>query len=65
MNSKKDYNRKMVGQKVSVVDSQGSWEGQVTDISGDEYFLIKNTSGQEAKVHMYDVRSGSLNTTKV
>jgi hypothetical protein len=60
MNNKKDYNRKMVGQKVSVVDYQGSWEGQVIDISGEEHFLVKNTSGQELEVHMYDIRSGSF-----
>ena len=57
MNRKKDYNRKMVGQKVSIVDQQGDWEGRVIDIAGDEHFLIKNTSGQELKIHMHDVRS--------
>ena len=57
MRNKKDYNRKMVGQTVSVESENGQWEGQVTDISGEEYFVIKDTSGKETKVHMYDIRS--------
>lgn len=60
MNRKEDYNRKMVGQKVFIVDQQGDWEGRVTDIAGAEHFLVKNTSGQEVKIHMYDVRSSSV-----
>ncbi len=57
MSNKKDYNRKMVGQTVTIESGNGKWEGQVTDISGEEYFVVKDHSGKETKVHMYDIRS--------
>lgn len=57
MNSKKDYNRKMVGQTVMIENDNGRWEAQVTDIAGEEYFVVKDHSGKESKIHMYDIRS--------
>ena len=59
MNDKKlEYNKKMIGQKVKVVDQYGlNWIGEVKEAIDDHSFLIKDESNRDNIVSIYDIRS--------
>ena len=57
-NEKIDYNKKMVGQKVKVVNEHGfSWIGEVKEAIEDHSFLIGDGSNRDNIVSIYDIRS--------
>jgi len=57
-NEKIDYNKKMVGQKVKVVNEHGfSWIGEVKEAIEDHSFLIRDGSNRDNIVSIYDIRS--------
>jgi len=59
MNDKKlEYNKKMIGQKVKVIDQYGvNWIGEVREAIDDHSFLIKDDSNRDNIVSIYDIRS--------
>jgi|TARA_B100000085_G_scaffold256299_1_gene256710 hypothetical protein len=59
MNDKKlEYNKKMIGQKVKVIDQYGlNWIGEVKEAIDDHSFLIKDESNRDNIVSIYDIRS--------
>ena len=59
MNDKKlEYNKKMIGQNVKVVDQYGlNWIGEVKEAIDDHSFLIKDESNRDNIVSIYDIRS--------
>ena len=59
MNDKKlEYNKKMIWQKVKVVDQYGlNWIGEVKEAIDDHSFLIKDESNRDNIVSIYDIRS--------
>ena len=57
-NEKIEYNKKMVGQKVKVVDEHGlSWIGEVKAAIEDHSFLIRDDLNRDNIVSIYDIRS--------
>ena len=53
-----EYNKKMVGQKVKVVDEHGlSWIGEVKEAIEDLSFLIRDDLNRDNIVSIYDIRS--------
>ena len=57
-NEKIEYNKKMVGQKVKVVDEHGlSWIGEVKEAIEDHSFIIKDNLNRDNIVSIYDIRS--------
>jgi hypothetical protein len=56
-NQKVEYNKKMIGQRVEVVEGAFAWVGEVTETVGDHSFLIKDESNRDNIVSIFDVRS--------
>ena len=57
-NEKIEYNKKMVGQKVKVVDEHGlSWIGEVKETIEDQSFIIRDDLNRDNIVSIYDIRS--------
>tara|TARA_R100000773_G_C4160507_1_gene78539 strand:+ start:200 stop:406 length:207 start_codon:yes stop_codon:yes gene_type:complete len=53
-----DYNKKMIGQKVKVIDQHGfNWIGEVKEAVDDHSFIIKDDSNRDFVVSIYDIRS--------
>ena len=53
-----DYNKKMIGQKVKVIDQHGfNWIGEVKEAVDDHSFIIKDDSNRHFVVSIYDIRS--------
>lgn len=56
--TKIDYNKKMVGQKVKVIDQRGfNWIGEVKETVGDHSFIVKDDSNRDFVVNIHDIRS--------
>ena len=56
--TKIDYNKKMVGQKVKVIDQHVfNWIGEVKEAVDDHSFIIKDDSNRDFVVSIYDIRS--------
>ena len=55
--NKIDYNKKMVGKSVWVIDSPKSWMGTVENVLDEETFVVKNAIKSTIhNVNIYDVR---------
>ena len=53
-----DYNKKMVGQKVKVIDQHGfNWIGEVKETIDDHSFIVKDDSNRDFVVNIHDIRS--------
>ena len=57
MNDKVDYNKKMIGQKVEVIENGFAWIGEVKDTIDDHSFLVRDESNRDTIVSMFDIRS--------
>ena len=57
MNDKVDYNKKMIGQKVEVVEDGFAWVGEVKETIDDHSFLVRDESNRDTIVSMFDIRS--------
>ena len=57
MNDKVDYNKKMIGQKVEVIENGFVWIGEVKETIDDHSFLVRNESNRDTIVRMFDIRS--------
>ena len=56
--TKIDYNKKMVGQKVKVIDQHGFiWIGEVKETVDDHSFIVKDDSNRDFVVNIHDIRS--------
>ena len=56
--TKIDYNKKMVGQKVKVIDQHGfNWIGEVKETVDDHSFIVKDDSNRDFVVKIHDIRS--------
>tara|TARA_R100001230_G_C5563177_1_gene87152 strand:- start:114 stop:323 length:210 start_codon:yes stop_codon:yes gene_type:complete len=56
--TKIDYNKKMVGQKVKVIDQYGfNWIGEVKEAVDDHSFVVKDDSNRDFVVNIHDIRS--------
>ncbi len=57
MNNIIDFNKKMIGKRVSVEDNM-SWRGVIVGVVDEENFLVKNRDDDEThEVSMFDIRS--------
>tara|TARA_Y100000593_G_scaffold24272_1_gene48301 strand:+ start:940 stop:1146 length:207 start_codon:yes stop_codon:yes gene_type:complete len=57
-NNKIEYNKKMIGQKVKVIDAYGlDWIGEVKETVNDHAFLIRDDLNRDNIVSIYDIRS--------
>ena len=57
MNDKVDYNKKMIGQKVEVIENGFAWTGEVKETIDDHSFLVRDQSNRDTIVSMFDIRS--------
>tara|TARA_Y100000593_G_scaffold28095_1_gene56178 strand:- start:1799 stop:1999 length:201 start_codon:yes stop_codon:yes gene_type:complete len=57
MSDKIEYNKKMIGQKVKVVENNSTWFGEIKDIVEDHSFLVKDHTNRDTVVSIYDIRS--------
>jgi hypothetical protein len=55
--SKLDYNKKMIGQKVKVIENNITWIGEIKETVNDDSFLIRDSLNRDNIVSMYDIRS--------
>ena len=56
--NKMDYNKKMIGKKVSVHETHGIfWIGRVMDVIDDYNLSVSKPDGKTSTVSIYDVRS--------
>ena len=56
--TKIDYNKKMVGQKVKGIDQHGfNWIGEVKETVDDHSFIVKDDSNRDFVVNIHDIRS--------
>ena len=55
--SKLDYNKKMIGQKVEVIENGFAWIGEVKETIDDHSFLVRDESNRDIIVSMFDIRS--------
>ena len=55
--SKLDYNKKMIGQKVKVIENNITWVGEIKETVNDDSFLIRDSLNRDNVVSMYDIRS--------
>lgn len=55
VSSKLYYNRKMLNNRVFVVD--GNYYGVIIEIINDEYFRVKSDKGEERIVNIFDIRA--------
>ena len=59
--SKLDYNKKMIGQKVKVIENHNfSWIGEIKEVVDESSFLVKDSANRGKIVSMYDIRSVDL-----
>jgi|TARA_B100000073_G_C23349418_1_gene418238 RNase P/RNase MRP subunit p29 len=59
--SKLDYNKKMIGQKVKVIENHNfSWIGEIKEVVDESSFLVKDSANRDKIVSMYDIRSVDL-----
>ena len=59
--SKLDYNKKMIGQKVKVIENHNfSWIGEIKEVVDESSFLVKDGANGDKIVSMYDIRSVDL-----
>jgi len=58
-NSEKlDYNKKMIGKTIQVLDKSGNdWIGEVKDVEDEFSFLVVNHFGVMRSVSIFDVRT--------
>ena len=57
MSNKLDYNKKMIGQKVKVIENNITWIGEIKETLNDDSFLIRDSLNRDNVVSMYDIRS--------
>ena len=57
MSNKLDYNKKMIGQKVKVIENNITWIGEIKETVNDDSFLIRDSLNRDNVVSMYDIRS--------
>jgi|TARA_B100000085_G_scaffold201910_1_gene185429 hypothetical protein len=57
MSNKLDYNKKMIGQKVKVIENNITWIGEIKETVNDDSFLIRDSLNRDNIVSMYDIRS--------
>jgi len=57
MSNKLDYNKKMIGQKVKVIEDNITWIGEIKETVNDDSFLIRDSLNRDNVVSMYDIRS--------
>ena len=57
MSNKLDYNKKMIGQKVKVIENHITWIGEIKETVNDDSFLIRDSLNRDNVVSMYDIRS--------
>ena len=57
MSNKLDYNKKMIGQKVKVIENNITWIGEIKETVNDDSFLIRDSLYRDIVVSMYDKRS--------
>ena len=57
MSNKLDYNKKMIGQKVKVIENNITWIGVIKETVNDDSFLIRDSLNRDNVVSMYDIRS--------
>lgn len=56
--TKIDYNKKMIGQKVKVIDQYGfNWIGEVKEAVDDHSFVVKDDFNRDFVVNIHDIRS--------
>ena len=56
--NKIDYNKKMIGKRVLVSQSNKDiWIGHVVDIESEEVFIVANKHGKSYQVDIFDIRS--------
>ena len=59
--SKLDYNKKMIGQRVKVIENHNfSWIGEIKEVVDESSFLVKDSANRDKIVSMYDIRSVDL-----
>ena len=59
--NKLDYNKKMIGQKVKVIENHNfSWIGEIKEVVDESSFLVKDGANRDKIVSMYDIRSVDL-----
>ena len=57
-NNKIEYNKKMIGQNVKVINEHGfDWIGEVKETVNDYAFLVTDDSNRDNIVSIYDIRS--------
>ena len=57
---KLDYNRKMIGKTIQVLDKNGNhWIGEVRSVEDESTFSVTNNFGVARLVNIFDVRSPS------
>jgi len=55
---KLDYNKKMIGKTIQVLDKGGNhWIGEVKDVEDESNFLVANHFGVMKLVNIFDVRN--------
>ena len=57
MSNKLDYNKKIIGQKVKVIENNITWIGEIKETVNDDSFLIRDSLNRDNVVSMYDIRS--------
>lgn len=57
MSNKLDYNKKMIGQKVKVIENNITWVGEIKETVNDDSFLIRDNLNRDNIVNMHDIRS--------
>ena len=55
--NKIDYNKKMLGKKVSVKEGPTLWRGEVTEVLDEENFRVLSEAGETYIINIHDVRS--------
>ena len=57
MSNKLDYNKKIIGQKVKVIENNITWVWEIKETVNDDSFLIRDILNRDNVVSMYDIRS--------
>ena len=56
-NDKLEFNKKMIGKTVLVLEQGSNWTGIVNEVVDSDTFRITNIKGRNKKVDIFDVRS--------
>jgi hypothetical protein len=56
-NDKLEFNKKMIGKTVLVLEQGSNWTGIVNEVVDSDTFRITNIKGSNKKVDIFDVRS--------